>query len=255
MNLAQISWGRLLVEAAAVVLSILLAFAIDAAWDARQEREADTARLSALYEELQSHDRLLEEAMAAHRHTVVYGYELLELLGTDITEQSSARISELLDELLNFYRINAPFGSLETAIASGAIARMQNVGLASDLASWPTSIDDLLEEENTGGEVLVTELYAELGRSISLRDALQRRLTRPSIRGTRETLGDVAIGALPDTLAAPDYSQLRDNVVFANRIMYLMMMAQASQGEATLASQKLERLMTALADCLDAKNC
>ena len=37
-NLQAINWKRIAVEAAAIVVSILLAFAIDAWWDDRQER-------------------------------------------------------------------------------------------------------------------------------------------------------------------------------------------------------------------------
>lgn len=250
-----ISWPRLLAEATAVVLSILLAFAIDAAWDQRQEFEADQARLRALLDELRSHDRLLDEAIDGHRRSVEYGYELLDLMGQELTEENAARLSVLLDEMLNFYRINAPFGSLETAITSGAIARMQDISLASELASWPTSIDDLLEEEDTGGVQLVTELYEEIGRLVSLRDVLQRRFSRPSIRGTEETLDDVAAGELPATLQAPDYSPLLNNLVISNRVLYLVMMAQASQGEATLASRKLAGMMAALSECLARTDC
>lgn len=62
MNTSNLSWKRLFVEGSAVVLSILLAFAIDAAWDERQEDESDLAQLRGLYQELQSHKILLAEA-------------------------------------------------------------------------------------------------------------------------------------------------------------------------------------------------
>ena len=47
-----LSWGKLTAEAVAVVASILLAFGIDAAWDARQEGAAERAAIEALRVEM-----------------------------------------------------------------------------------------------------------------------------------------------------------------------------------------------------------
>lgn len=73
MDIPNLSWKRLLVEGSAVVLSILLAFAIDAAWEQRQEEKADLEQLTGLYQELQSHKILLAEAIKAHRKTTLFG--------------------------------------------------------------------------------------------------------------------------------------------------------------------------------------
>jgi len=45
-----IPWGRLSVEAAAIVTSILLAFAIQAWWEERNEADLEQRILSALHE-------------------------------------------------------------------------------------------------------------------------------------------------------------------------------------------------------------
>ena len=56
MTKAQnIPWNRLVVEAAAIVVSILLAFAIDAWWDDRQQRNEEQTILKALLDDL--HDK------------------------------------------------------------------------------------------------------------------------------------------------------------------------------------------------------
>jgi len=62
---------------------------------------------------------LLAEAITAHQTTVQYGYELIGLLSPEPTADEALRMTELLNGLLNYYRINAPFGSLQTATASG----------------------------------------------------------------------------------------------------------------------------------------
>lgn len=145
-----VSWKRLSIEGAAIIASILFAFAIDAGWEQRQELAADNARLHGVYEELATHKKLISEAIEAHQRTLDDGRSLLKIISQPGENADADEIARLIDGLINFYQINAPFGSLETAISSGAIARMRNTALASPLASWPTAIEDLLEEQQRG---------------------------------------------------------------------------------------------------------
>lgn len=57
----SLSWRKLTIEVVAVVSSILLAFGIDAAWDARQERAAERAALDALRLEMRGNREMLAE--------------------------------------------------------------------------------------------------------------------------------------------------------------------------------------------------
>ena len=45
--MADLTFRRVAIEATAIVLSILLAFAIDAWWDERQQADSDAAHLQA----------------------------------------------------------------------------------------------------------------------------------------------------------------------------------------------------------------
>ena len=63
------------------------------------------------------------------------GYELFSLLSPYQATIENVRIAELIDLLFNFYRINAPFGSLQAAMSSGTIAIMTDVELASGINS------------------------------------------------------------------------------------------------------------------------
>jgi hypothetical protein len=255
MSVPSLSWSRVLVEGTAVVLSILLAFAIDAAWEERQQRRADVAQLRGLLDELATHKRLLAEASANHRRTVVDGFELLGILTGRPDPKDIGRISVLLNSVMDFYRINAPFGALETAIASGTLSRMQNVDLATRLASWPTAIEDLMEEQETGGTVLNVELFSALGAAVSLRDVYRLRFENPSGRGTGQVVEDVANVSIPDGMPAPDYSALYGNVQISNQLMYYLMMAQGSEAESVLADRQLDTLMETLTACLDTSAC
>lgn len=59
-----VRWRRLVLESAAVVASILLAFAIDAAWDLRQELAEERELLLGLRQELAENQSIIEQSRA-----------------------------------------------------------------------------------------------------------------------------------------------------------------------------------------------
>jgi hypothetical protein len=251
----NIPWSRVLVEGTAIVAGILLAFSIDAWWDDRQERASDIARLQGVLEELRSHEILLSEAIAAHQATVDLGYELFELLASGQSPAEKARTAEVMDLMYNFYRINAPFGSLETAVSSGTIARMKNVDLASAVASWPTTIEDLLEEQSNGSEIVVLNQFGLVGQKISLHEVYGHRLANPSGRGTSDIINDVARSSPPVSNLEVDYKDIADDIEIRNGFLQIMMFGQAALAEATLAKQKLDALIERLDDCVSSGGC
>lgn len=248
-------WSRIILEGGAIIISILLAFSIDAWWDDRQQRASDIAHLQGVMNELRSHRTLLAEAMDSHRATVDRGYELFELLASDQSPAAKVRTAEAIDLLFNFYRINAPFGSLQTAISSGAIARMADVDLASAIASWPNTIDDLLEEQVDASETIVLQHYNLLGRRLSMHEVYAHRLAYPTGRGTPIVISDVARPEPPVSQLSVDYKELYDDVEVRNGFLMIMVYGQAALGEATLANDKLETLIQRLAACIEAGRC
>jgi len=248
-------WRRTAAEGAAIIISILLAFWIDAWWEDRQQTQSDIAHLQGVLKEFQFHKVLLAEAMESHRTTVDTGYELFALLEAEQSPEQRTRIVEAINLMLNFYRINAPFGSLQTAISSGAIARMTDVGLASEIASWPTTIDDLLEEQDNAGATIILEHYARLGQKISLHEVYALRFANPTGRGTAGVIDEVANIKAPESHLTVDYKDIYDDHEIRNGFLLIMMFGQAALGEATLADQKLEGLTERLEQCVKLGRC
>jgi hypothetical protein len=204
------------------------------------------AHLHGVLEELESHKVLLIEAIESHQSTVDLGYELFSLLASEQTEADKARTAELISLLLNSYRINAPFGSLQTAMSSGAFARMTDVGLASDVASWPTTIEDLLEEENNTAEIIILQHYGILGQKISLHEVYGHSLVNPTGRGTPDVINDVAQFKAPVSHLTVDYGDIYEDIAVRNGFLEIMMFGQAALAEATLANDNLELLIERL---------
>jgi len=74
---------RLLAEGIVIVASILLAFGIDAWWDAREVREDTRAHLNAVGIELREHLRLIEEQATLCRAQGEATATLLSMMGPD----------------------------------------------------------------------------------------------------------------------------------------------------------------------------
>jgi hypothetical protein len=254
MGTVNISWTRLFAEGSAIVVGILLAFAIDAWWQERQEQAADHAHLSGVYDELSTHKNLMAEAIVAHQATLDYGTRLLQIISLPGKTAAESEIPELINGMINFYRINAPFGSLETAISSGAIARMQNTGLASSLVSWPTAIDDLIEEEVQGSDLVVFHFLPALSERVPLAEPYRLRLRAPNVRGLDDisAIGSIQLAKSPHPNR---WDPLYEDFAVENEILRLMIWAQAGLGEAKLFDQKLDTLMAELSACLNENSC
>ena len=102
----EIPWPRILVEGAVIIVSILLAFGIDAWWDGRQELEEEQRLLLALKSEFETNLSKIEEQLkyrqavvssitqifeAAAGQTAVTTEELDQLIG-DTVWWSTAKI-------------------------------------------------------------------------------------------------------------------------------------------------------------------
>ena len=254
METVVISWKRLLIEGGAIVVSILFAFAIDAWWQQRQEQAADHAHLKGVSVELSAHKILISEAIKAHGTTLVYGTRLLEIIALDDRTEAEIEVPDLINGLINFYQINAPFGALETAVASGAIARMRNNYLASSLVSWPTAIEDLLEEESDGSKLVVFHFLPLLSERMPLAAPYRLRLQAPNIRGLDDVLPLESI-QLPASPNTNEFTPLYEDHAVENEILLLMIWAQASLAEATFFSDKLDALTKELQACLKNDSC
>ncbi|MEM8984694.1 MAG: hypothetical protein AAGC71_16910 [Pseudomonadota bacterium] len=248
-----VPWKRIGVEAVAIVASILLAFAIDAWWENRQENTSDTSHLTAVANELRRQRELLDESIAAHQETIDAGEEVLNFIASKGADKPEDEVLIALRRLVSFYQINAPFGALETAMLAGAIPRMTNSELATSLASWPTAIEDLKEEQDQGFRIMFA-LLDRLTDRMPMAAVYAEKLRSPTIRGTSEIVQDQTfrLGSSPFDFR-PD-SLYEDHAV-ESQILILLVLAQAARAEATVFADTLDQLIAQLDACLQQSNC
>ena len=95
----SISWKRIGIEGAAIVVSILIAFAIDAAWETRQESRRLISSLASLAEELDGNQRRLEvdlERLRAHARQIE---EYVVLVSRPPASVSPAQVRSMMGNL------------------------------------------------------------------------------------------------------------------------------------------------------------
>jgi hypothetical protein len=148
----NIPWKRLSVEAAAIVASILLAFAIDAWWENRQDRENEKEYLVSLREELadtiefaKENEDLRREVVDAHVSLIAQIQGAKRAPDRDLYEWIS-----LLSHPLQYYPPRAVYNDI---MASGGISLISSAEIRIALAELEQGIRYLAQSDESSWAV------------------------------------------------------------------------------------------------------
>ena len=188
------------------MVSILLAFGIQAAWEARTEgREARNA-LETLLAEFRQHHQDLEENLDSHHAILSSGLRLLAFTGDSIAIPPAQVMDSLLNWVfMNSTSFNASGGAHDALLASGQLSAVRNEELRALLSSWPGLVDDSAEDE----EFVFRDVQERYTPFINSRIA------------TRNIFATDPAGLdLPERVALVDYAGLLSDVEFDNLVSY-----------------------------------
>ena len=131
------SLANLLAEAVVIVMSILLAFGLDAMWDERNDRQAEAGLRASLAREFRSNRGLLEETMSGVRR----GRSRIEAVAAMAPEQIVSLPDDsawvYLDDLSRPYTAELNSGVASSAVSSGTLALIQDEALRESRQSSP----------------------------------------------------------------------------------------------------------------------
>ena len=164
----EIPWRRVFTESVAVVLSILLAFTIDAWWDGHKERQREHVLMLELLEDFRSSRPGLESRLDLSLR-MASGTEGFQAL---VAAQNVANALVVPDTFV-FAVLGGPTyepvtNTLDAALASGEIELLSSEKLRMELAKWRRILADTAEDEREVRRITNEQLFPLLARSSKL---------------------------------------------------------------------------------------
>lgn len=160
MQRESVRW--LFLEGTAIVVSILLAFAIDAWWDQAQKAQLEQTQLASLKRDIQFNLEALEEGLNFHRSVVESAQRLFELSASPRESREPDEVDSLLGDLGWFWAITFATGTLDSLLSSGNLEVIDDHLLKSQLASALSSFEFVKSLESQSYEVLHRDYWPTL---------------------------------------------------------------------------------------------
>jgi len=123
MSRTRIEWSRMLIEGLVIVVSILLAFGIDAWWDERQQDEAAAHQVTRVVTELESNIARLELQVEHLDFTIEMGKRFLAHFGPDPTPVGESELSALVGGIFSSGTLALSRSASSGFLASGQLTR------------------------------------------------------------------------------------------------------------------------------------
>ena len=221
MPTRSIPWPRILAEGFAIVVSILLAFGIQAWWERRQEQELRLATLEGLLVDFEGSRDYRASIIAANQGYLDRQRLLIASLAGG-SEGSQVLIPDsLLLSSLMYPTYNPPRASVEMALAGGRLTTLEDQTLRGLLAEWLQNLDDTVEDELRVAEVVEDRIapivasipgLAEVLADLTARNIFQipeaaRRPLRPAPQSD-ELIGLIGIRVMHTRVALEELSSL-----------------------------------------------
>jgi len=158
----------LLLQAAAIVGSILLAFSIDAWWGERKEVIEKNALLESVRSEMQSNRKQLETDRVYRQGAMDSAKTLLAAIESGRYEDATMTLDHRLADLTWFSNEAISTVAVDSLLDGGLIAAVDNERLRHYLVQWPHHVEALRTLQEQDYENLMDEVAPFLGRNASL---------------------------------------------------------------------------------------
>ncbi len=170
--------NQYVLESLLIIVSILIAFAIDAWWDERQDRAEETRLLHALRAEFQENADTIPAFIARRTNTV----NLVNELMGDMHAAGFGATVTATSEQVTAYTVHGSFdassGAFDAMMQSGGIRLIENRELQQRLARWPRMVADTTENDHYLRNVAGPRVFAYLASRVDFGVAGQFMICR-----------------------------------------------------------------------------
>jgi len=167
-SLQRISWPRIFAEGIAIVVSILLAFGIQAWWELRNQRLALQSDLSALVDEFHATRMTLQSSLDWHRRIEAAAKELQQRLQTGNPSSPVIIPDTLIALVLAMPTLDLPTADLQHLQAAVDFSAVEDSELTQRLIAFSRVVEDQNDAEDRGSQLVRTRLAAELDRQVDI---------------------------------------------------------------------------------------
>lgn len=154
-------------EVAIIVTGILLAFALDAWWDARQDIRRELEILRALAQEFRDVQVELERQAALRQRMLQTNSATLSALRRAELGKPVVLPDTVAQWLIGSFTLDLPQASLQSVISSGRIDLIRDRSLRGLLAGWPALVADAQEEWAQDRLIVYERLIPALASDLS----------------------------------------------------------------------------------------
>ncbi len=204
-------WLRIGAEAVVIVVSILLAFAIDAWWAGQQDREEEQVLLRALKEEAQYNLDQIDTELLYRRAVSEAAIMLLNASAGDV-ELEPAELDQLLGSATWWGNAVFSTGAFNGLLQGGRLYLVESESLRSAIASLPEEFAEVQRNERQDYETYTNVIMPFLYKNALLPQLSNAQLVRP---GT----GDFELPRLPIG-ERRDHSELVSNSEFIGIVVH-----------------------------------
>lgn len=160
------------------MLSILLAFSIDAWWADLLERRAQSVELNRLHEEFSEIRRQLD--MESRERVIYAAAQLLEMSQGHVTREDSLEVSDaLLSDLVFYGNFDVATPILDGIILSGRLDAFESERVVTAIFAWRLAIKEVIENDNRLRELATVQLIPALIERGNMATALLRKTSDP----------------------------------------------------------------------------
>lgn len=212
-RVGRVTW--LFLQAASVVASILLAFAIDAWWAQQVEKKEKNAMLAEIRLEVLELRKWITGERAYRVAARDSARALVSAVAAGRYEDTNKTLDRRVADLLWFSGLPTTSGMVDGLLREGGLAAIEDQSLRRALASYPTILDGFASVSQQDYATLMEALTPFLSRNSSL----------PQISNESYKYGRPGDGALADPEAivplgsVVDHSHLLGNQEFAGIVM------------------------------------
>jgi hypothetical protein len=139
--------GRVLLEVFAVVGGILIAFALDASWDARSTAVWEVSQLRSLQSEFSENLVHLDEVIRDHEATVDRLVQIVDFARDSPDGAQSLFSDSVVVALVAWRTSDVETATLDGLLAAGRLGDLRNPEVREALAGWPQRVADAEEDE------------------------------------------------------------------------------------------------------------